>query len=301
MRNWRVLTAIAAVVLAALAFVLVLKYTQDQKDNAKKPFDFKTVLVANGAIAQNETFADALQRNLIQRDSQYLSKNVPPSAIDGNIDDATLAKTYGSLIAGHNIADGQPLVLSDFVAVGSASAGGISGTLSNDEKTVGKNNAQAISVNLDDTHSVAGFINPGDHINLIVALPKYGDDNDKNSTSVQLSAYLLAGVKVLGVGSNTGSAQQAVTTASGSSTPTTTPSTSHNVITIEVNGRQAEQVAQAQLVGGTLYATLMPATFKPGDFHAGDVTEIVNTDNLFDQPLTYVHQLFATIKANGGQ
>ena len=299
MRNWRVLTAIAAVVLAALAFVLVLKYTQDQKTEAKKPFKFKTVLVANGAIAQNETFADALERNLIQRDTEYLAQNVPPSAIDGTTDDATLAKRYGPLIAGHNISDGQALVLSDFVAVGSSSAGGLSGTLSNDEKNVGKNNAQAIAVNLDDTHAVGGFLNPGDHINLIVALPKYADDTDRNSQNVQMTAFLLAGVKVLAVGGNTASTQQAVATASGSTTPTTTQTTSRNIITIEVTGRQAEQIAHANLLGGTLTATLMPATFKPGDFHPGDVTEIVNTDNLFDQPLTYVHQLFEQMKAAG--
>ncbi len=300
MRNWRVLTAIAAVVLAALAFVLVLKYTQDQKSEAKKPFKFKTVLVANGAIAQNETFADALQRNLIQRDSEYLSQNVPPSAFNGTLDDATLAKEYGPLIAGHNIADGQPLVLSDFVAVGSASAGGISGTLSNDEKTVGKNNAQAIAVNLDDTHAVGGFINPGDHINIVLSVP-YSNDNIKGSPTAKVSAFLLAGVKVLAVGSNTASTQQAVATSSGNTTPTTTQTTSHNIITIEVTGRQAEQIGQANLMGGIMYATLMPATFKPGDFHPGDVQEIVNTNNLFDQPLDLTQQLLNTIKSNGGQ
>lgn len=300
MRNWRVLTAIAAVVLAALAFVLVLKYTQDQKNDAKKPFKFKTVLVANGAIAQNETFSDALQRNLIQRDTQYLSQNVPPTAIDGNIDDATLAKEYGPLIAGHSIADGQPLVLSDFVAVGSASAGGITGTLSNDEKTLGKNNAQAISINLDDTHGVAGFVNPGDHINIILSVG-YSNDNLKGSPSAKISAFLLAGVKVLAVGGNTGSAQAAVASANGSTTTNSAASTSRSVVTLEVTGRQAEQIAQSSLVGGTMYATLMPATFKPGDFHPGDVQEIVNTDNLFDQPLDYTQQLLNTIKANGGQ
>jgi Flp pilus assembly protein CpaB len=298
-RNWRVLTAIAAVVLAALAFVLVLKYTQDQKSNAEKPFKFKTVLVANGGIGENLTFANALNEKLIQRDTKYLSENVPPTAIDGNIDDATLIKRYGPLIAGHNIADGQPLVLSDFVAVGSASAGGISGTLSNDEKTVGKNNAQALAINLDDTHAVGGFLNPGDHINLIVSVPAYSDDTLKGSPSVKMTAYLLAGVKILAVGGNTATSSQAVATSSGSTTAAPAAGTSRNIITIEVNARQAEQIGQAGLVGGQMYATLMPATFKPGDLHAGDVQEIVNYDNLFDQQLTFTKGLLNTIKANG--
>jgi Flp pilus assembly protein CpaB len=298
-RNWRVLTAIAAVVLAALAFVLVLKYTQDQKDDAKKPFKFKTVLVANGAIGQNLTFANALNEKLIQRDTQYLSQNVPPTAIDGNIDDATLIKRYGPLIAGHNIADGQPLVLSDFVAVGSASAGGISGTLSNDEKTVGKNNAQAIAVSLDDTRAVGGFLNPGDRINIILSLPNFTDDTVKGSPSAKITAYLLAGVKILAVGGNTASTSQAVATSSGSTAAAPAANTSRNIITLEVTGRQAEQIGQANLVGGQIYATLMPATFKPGDLQAGDIQEIVNTNNLFDQQLTFTKGLLNTIKANG--
>src|SRR5262249_29302080 len=161
------------------------------------------------------------------------------------------------------------LVLSDFVAVGSASAGGISGTLSNDEKTVGKNNAQAIAVNLDDTHAVGGFLNPGDRINVIVSLPQYSDDTDKNSTPVKMTAFLLPGVKVLAVGPNTSSTSQAVATSSGSTTAAPAQNTSRNIITLEVTGRQAEEIGHANLLGGTLYATLMPATFKPGDLHPG--------------------------------
>ena len=46
MRNWRVLTAIAAAVLALLAGVLVWKYADNAKNDAKKGYEFATVLVA---------------------------------------------------------------------------------------------------------------------------------------------------------------------------------------------------------------------------------------------------------------
>ena len=61
MRNWRVLTAVAAVVLAALAGILVWKYTQKAKDDAKKPYKLVTVLVAEKGIPANTSFASALE------------------------------------------------------------------------------------------------------------------------------------------------------------------------------------------------------------------------------------------------
>jgi len=297
-RNWRVLTAVAAVVLAALAGVLVWKYTDNAKQDAKKPFDFKTVLVAHGAISQNTSFATALEQHLIERNTEFLAKNVPPSAIDASQPDDTLAKAYGPLIAGHAIADGAPLVRSDFVAVGSASAGGLSGTLSNDaSKLANKNDAQAISINLDDTHGVGGFVNPGDRINILLSVP-YKNDNKNASPTAKITGFLLAGAKVLAVGSNTTNTQQAVATASGSTTPTTSVTTSRSVLTVEVTSRQAEMIAQAQFVGGTFYASLLPGTFKPWSLNPGDIQEIVNTDNLYDQGLDFSQGLLDAIKNN---
>ena len=83
MRNWRVLTAIAAVVLAALAGVLVWKYTDNAKNDAKKPYTFTSALVAKSRVAANTSFDSALDSGLIARE-QRVRNDVPASGIDGN-------------------------------------------------------------------------------------------------------------------------------------------------------------------------------------------------------------------------
>src|SRR5438105_13517964 len=161
-RNWRVLTAIAAVVLAALAGVLVWKYTDDAKNDARKPFTFVSVLVAKTRVSANTTFARALDTGLIEK-ADRVKDSVPPSAvIVPNSGDTTgLKRHFQNLVAGHDLVAGQTLVDEDFVQTGSVSSG-VAGTLSTDESKVGKNNAQAVTVQLDDPHSVGGFLEPGD-------------------------------------------------------------------------------------------------------------------------------------------
>ena len=300
MRNWRVLTAIAAVVLAALAGVLVWKYTDNAKNDAKKPYTFTSALVAKSRVAASTSFDQALSSGLIARE-QRVRNDVPASGIDASKTDAQLRKQYADLVAGHDIAEGQMIVDEDFVSL-STSSSGLGGTLSTDEGKVGKNNAQAISVNLDDTHAVGGFLSPGDRVNVIATV----DITDLTSTAgkaIKTTAFLLPGVKVLAVGATTGGVH---TTAGSQSSSNTTPTTqatpqSRGVITLEVGPRQAEQIAQATQLG-QLWLTLNPSTYKAGDFKVDSVQEIAGAQNLFDQPLTQTDKLLAAIKAaNAGK
>jgi Flp pilus assembly protein CpaB len=299
-RNWRVLTAIAAVVLAALAGVLVWKYTDNAKSDAKKPFTFTSVLVAKSRVSANTSFERALASKLIER-QQRVGNDVPASRVDGTKSDASLKKQYQNLIASHDIAEGQTIVSEDFVNAGSV-ASGLAGTLSTDEAKVGKNSAQAISVNLDDTHAVGGFLNPGDRVNVIATV----DITDVTSTSakaVKTTGFLLPGIKVLAVGATTGTVRTTATAdaTSAGTTPTTQANTqSRNVITLEVGPRQAEQLAHAAQLG-QLWLTLDPSTYKPGDFKVDSVKEIASAANLFDQQLTETDKLLAAIKAASGK
>jgi Flp pilus assembly protein CpaB len=299
-RNWRVLTAIAAVVLAALAGVLVWKYTDNAKNDAKKPFTFTSALVAKSRVAASTSFDTALDSGLIARE-QRVRNDVPASGIDGTKSDAQLKTQYANLIAGHDIAEGQMIVSQDFVATGSV-ASGLGGTLSTDEGKVGKSNAQAISINLDDTHAVGGFLSPGDRVN-VIATVDITDATSNASRPVKTTAFLMPGIKVLAVGATTSSVQ----TTAGAQPSNTTPSTaqanpqSRGVITLEVGPRQAEQIAHAAQLG-TLWLTLNPSTYKPGDFKVDSVQEIAGTLNLFDQPLNTTDKLLAALKAaNGGK
>ncbi len=284
MRNWRVLTAIAAVVLAALAGVLVWKYTDNAKNDAKKPFTFTSALVAKSRVAANTSFDRALETGLIARE-QRVRNDVPASGIDGTKTDAQLKSQYADLIAGHDIAEGQMIVAQDFVAL-SASSSGLAGQLETDQgKDKGKQ-LQAVTLTLEDQRAVGGFLTPGDSVNVMVTI---SDDQDHwispEGQHVRYTSFLLAGVKVLAVGSTTARPQQSATTPTSAST--NQPTISRNLITFEVTARQAQQLVQAE-AGGTVYLSLNPESFNSDGFK--DPGEVVEAVNLFDKPLPLLEQ-----------
>jgi pilus assembly protein CpaB len=283
-RNWRVLTAIAAIVLAALAGVLVWKYTDNAKNDAKKPFTFTSALVAKSRVAASTSFDQALDSGLIARE-QRVRNDVPASGIDASKTDAQLKSRYADLVAGHDIAEGQMIVDDDFVSL-SAVSSGLAGQLETDQgKDKGKQ-LQAITLTLEDQRAVGGFLTPGDSVNVMVTI---SDDQDHwlnpEGNHVRYTSFLLAGVKVLAVGSTTGKPQQSATTPT--SAQTTQSTISRNLITFEVTARQAQQLVQAE-AGGTVYLSLNPESFNPDGFK--DPGEVVEAVNLFDKPLPLLEQ-----------
>jgi len=299
-RNWRVLTAIAAVVLAALAGVLVWKYTDDAKQDAKKPYKFVTVLVATKKVNANTSFASALKSKQIER-TDRVRDSVPDSYINGTLKDEALSKGYGERIATHDIAEGQTIVASDFSSAGTVAASGISGELSTDEDKLGQNNAQAITISLDDTKAVGGMLNPGDHVNVITTLdhkfllPSGEKLVDGGTVQVKTTAYLLPGIKVLAVGDETATSQ---TASANGETPTTVANRRSGQITLEVTPRQALQIAHATEIGH-IYLTLMPSTFKAGDFK--DVEEIAEAANFWDQSLPLTDKLLKELQSGAAK
>src|SRR5204862_6997421 len=72
------------------------------------------------------------------------------------------------------------------------------------------------------------------------------------------------------------------------------------LITVEATPRQAEQLAHAMNSGGTITLTLNPPDFDVKDFKTP--TEIVEAYNLFDQDLTYLHEVQHQVAAaNSGK
>ena len=296
-RNWRVLTAIAAVVLAALAGVLVWKYTDDAKQDAKKPYKFVTVLVASKNVSANTSFGSALKSKLIER-TDRVRDSVPETYINGTLNDQVLAKNFGEKVASHDIVEGQTIVASDFTTSGQV-ASGLSGTLSTDEAATEKAGAaqklQAISIAVDDPHAVAGMLSPGDRVN-VIATVDIKDPTSKDKTPVKTTAYLIPGLKVVAVGNTTTATQ---TAEANGETPTTEQSNvARGIVTLEVTSRQGLQLAHMQNGAGTITLTLLPSTFKPGDFK--DDEEVAEAANLFDQPLPITDRLLQQLAASAG-
>lgn len=282
MRNWRILTAIAAVVLAALAGVLVWRYADDAREDAKKPFTFVTVLVAKSRVPTGTSFDSALRGGLVEREQRVL-QSVPETRIDGSLTNDQLRRQFANLVAAHDIPATQTLVSEDFVGQVELQSG-LSGQLESDQAKDRNRQLMAVTLTLDDASAVGGFLTPGDTVNVMVSLAL---DADKWVTGqgppqhVNFTSFLLPGVKVLAVGSTTARPRTATGDTSGT-TPTTQAPVSRNLITFEVTARQAQQLVHAQ-AAGTLYLSLNPPSFKPGTFR--DPGEIVEAVNLFDKPL----------------
>jgi Flp pilus assembly protein CpaB len=296
-RNWRVLTAIAAVVLAALAGVLVWKYTQDAKNDAKKPYTSVEVLVADKSVPINSSFSSALDNKQIVR-AQRVQRDLPSGYVSGESNDDQLKSQFKQLIASHNIVQGQTIVSSDFVAQGDVQSS-LAGTLNTDQAKDKTNELVAVTVSFDDVHGVGGFLQPGDSVNAVFS-GKIGDLTDANPdrTKVQATTYFMPGLKIIAVGSSTETPAQTAAAASASGGTASSPAEQGNraLITFEVTPRQSEQLIQATATG-PLYLTLNPPSFKPGDFK--DPGEIVEAINLFDKDLPLVKDTIAKLKAAG--
>jgi Flp pilus assembly protein CpaB len=277
-RNWRVLTAVAAVILAVIAGVLVYKVSDDAKKDAKKPFSFESVMVVAKPIPTSMSFASALDGKYIVR-ADRVHNELPEGAVSGRQTDAQLNATFKGQVASHAIVADQTIVSADFVAA-SQVASGLGAQLDLDNKAE-KEHLEAVTVTLDDTHAVGGFLQPGDHVNVMATL---GVDKNHIVTSdhIKFTSFMIPNLKVLAVGTTTSVPSTSAST--NGSTPTTVAS-NRSLITFEVTPRQAEQLVQGSAVG-TLYLTMNSPSFKDGDFK--DPGEVVEAINLFDKQLPAV-------------
>jgi pilus assembly protein CpaB len=284
-RNWRIISTIAAVVLAAIAGVLVWKYVTEADTRAEKDQKLVTVLVAKERIARGSSF-DTVVADKLFEEKKVPNDALPPNYILPGTDQALLA-IYKGKVAATDIYTGTPLVGDQFVQ---------SSQLVNTVAGAIPKGKEAITVSLDQTHAVGGFLTPGDKVNMILNLT-IKDIKKSSGEGVRTTAFLLPGVKVIAVGSTTilPSSSASPVAAGGVTTTTQAQTQPASLITLEVTPRQAEQIVQATTIG-TMYLSLNPPGFDPTKFATPE--EIVEALNLFDQPLAVVQSTLTTIAQN---
>jgi pilus assembly protein CpaB len=278
-RNWRIISTIAAVVFAAIAGILVWKYLNGADTRAERNKHLVSVLVAKSSIARGTVFDQALAENLFST-KQIPQDSLPPDVLTPATS-AHLLSLYQGKIATSVIFAGTPIVSDEFVQA-SQLISTVSGAIPS-----GK---EAITISLDQTHAVGGFVTPGDDVNMLLNFPVI--DATGAATSHKATAFLLPGLKVLAVGSSTvlpqGPAVGSPSPVSGSATTTTAAqSQPSSLITLQVTPRQAEQIVQGTDIG-TVWLSLDPPNFSPNKFKTP--TEIVDEINLFDQALPEVQK-----------
>ena len=290
MRNWRVVTAVSAVVLAALAAVLSYRYLTNADERAQKDVALVDALVAKGDIPRGATGQEAIDADLFE------TRKVPRNALP----DTARSDTQGleKLVAAAKVAKGQFIVGDSFVEPSRLE--GFSSTIPK-----GK---EAIAITVDTMRGVAGFIVPNDSVNVMVT----AEVEDLAPTAVAGAAavqtptlsttgFLIPGVKVLAVDTTTVTSPMKSTTqttdANGGTTTSDVPAAS-STITLEVTPRQALQITHAMQGQGQIYLSLNPPGYK-----AGDVTvpaEIVEAYNWFDQELKTLNEVRALIGSASG-
>ncbi len=195
---------------------------------------------------------------------------------------------------------GQVITSGLFVAPAQTHGGALSQAVPKD--------MMAMSFQVDPSHGVGDMIQPGDSVNVLVSLhvkkeKTKADPSVTGESSADVTAFLLSGLKVLQIGTVTqpttpsASATQAASTA-GTTTTTTAPPANQTknlgLVTVAVTPRQAEQLAHAEAGNGsTIYLTLNAPGFDPKTFKIP--TEIVDTDNLFDQKLNFLDQVLSQL------
>jgi len=237
----RVVIAGVAIAFALVAGVGANFYVSEADKRAQKNEDLVEAFVAGSDIPKGTTGQQAVGSGLIVKE-QVRRANRPETALPDTSSIATQ-------VASTDIPKGQYILTGGFVDQSKA-APGLADLSSG---------MQAISIAIDDVRGVAGFVQPGDRVNILHYSKLRTPPNaaaDANTAQAQTS-FLAQNIRVMAVG------HQAVnsvpsTTAPGAAAPA---ATSSGLLTLEVNATDAEKIVMASQ--GTIYLSLVPKGFKP--------------------------------------
>lgn len=262
----RTIAIIAALILAGAAVFFIYRYVQDIEDEVRADQELVEVYVASDTIPQGTRAENAIAQNLIEVD-ELPQGNRPAGAI-------TQLEQISGLAAASDILPGEVIIQARFADPASQAV----------EFEIPEG-LQAISLEVEIPPGVAGFVQPGDGISVIAHIdvpdavePVIGPDGTLvepaepvDGAEETRSQFIVQGVEVLAVGrrvlvtNEQGEEQDAVT------------QTESVLATVAVTDQQAEQLVFA-INEGSLYFTLLPEDYEPGD------TPGRTFDNLFTPP-----------------
>jgi pilus assembly protein CpaB len=237
----RVLAILIAVVLALVATAALVVYVNGADRRAIANQRPVLVLVAKEAIKAGTSGEDAENLGLIDR------KIVPSqSVVSGGF--RNVSQLEGKFAA-VDIVKGEQLLQTRWLGAAEVEGRGLL-PIPDDH--------QALSIGLDLTRQVAGFVTPGDNVGIVLTLPR-GEGGDKTQ-------FLLQNVRVLAVGAT------ALTTRSaqgGGGRVNQKGSQSLTAITLAVKKKYVENIVYAA-EEGSIYLTLMPRNAEPADSRGVD-------------------------------
>jgi pilus assembly protein CpaB len=248
----RTIALVLAVALAALATIALISYIKGLEDKHLEGTEPVEVFVAKQDIPAGVTGDTASQQGLIER-FQVPGRVQPEGAI-------TSLQEISGRVAAVQIFQGEIIVSQRFVTPGAA----VKGVLPIPE------GRQAISVQVATPPGVAGFIQPGDRISLIIHIARPGNTA---ATSGPIARYLLQNIDVLAVGTRIVGAGLAPGTAGDAAAAPA--DTGCCLLTVALTPGQAEQLVFA-INNGQLYFTLLPEKAPNANTPGRTITNLFN-------------------------
>jgi pilus assembly protein CpaB len=231
----RLLAIMVAIVLAVVSAMALVVYANSADRRAISEQSPVPVYVASSKIEQGETISEASGKIRVA--------SIPRKAL---VENAVRSLTQISdRVAAVDILPGEQLIEGRWVTR---------------EQVEGENllavqtGFQAVSIQVDATRQVSGFITPGNRINIYATLSGVGGR--------KFSRLLLANIKVLAIGS----------TAAGSK-PRPGTRASLSTVTLEVKDGQVERVVFAAESGSLYLSLVAPGARTPpsGEFNLGNL------------------------------
>jgi pilus assembly protein CpaB len=227
----RVLAVLVAVVLALVATAALVVYVNGADRRAISEQRPTLVWVAAKAIPAGTSGVNASNTGLIKQEA-VPKKNVVPGAV---VALSQIQNRYAAV----NIVAGEQLLQGRWVGAEDVAGGRLLDI---------RSGYQALSIGLDMTRQVAGFVTPGDKVGLVLTMSRSGSGGEGEGTRSQ---FLLQDVQVLAVGAtalaNAGS--------QGGNRPNQGRSP-ESAVTLAVPDSQVERVVYAA-ENGSIYMTLM--------------------------------------------
>jgi pilus assembly protein CpaB len=238
--NRRKILLLLAAMIAALGTLLVFLYVQGAEGRAKEDFEAVEVLVATQNIEQGEAFDEAAA-------SKFEKREVPK--------DSVIEGAQTNLDGLRGLVALQPIYADEQII---ASKWGGSVDITASVLAIPKEKVAA-SVNLTDPARVAGFVNPGSEVAILVSVEEG-----------RYTRTLLSRVTVLGVGS-TSTISTTKKTEDGESTTAEIPQT---LMTVAVTQKEAEKLLWGSAFGELSFALVTEESKL-------SKTAAVNEPNLF--------------------
>jgi pilus assembly protein CpaB len=232
----RVVAVLVAVALALAATVALVAYAGGADRRAIANQQPVLVYVARARIAAGTRGEDAQNRGLIERTA------LPRRAVAGGA--VRSLEQLGGRVAAVDIVPGEQLLAARWLGRGETPRGR---QLSIPE------GHQAVSIALDPTRQVSGFVTPGDRVSVVVSLSL-----PKGGRSQRTSRFLLQDVQVLAVGAT---ARPDPATQDGRR-PGQGRNQSLSTVTLAVRPADVERVVFAA-ENGSLYLSLLPPGQRP--------------------------------------